>query len=311
MLSGSTPMSDCQPLPRSGTGVAFAHHGELLQGVFEDERGRLHRGLVTLPISSMSSRATFAQNGSSTVTVEPGHKAKAALAARLTLDRFGADGSGNVRIESDIPVGHGYGSSTADVVATIRAVGAAFSRPMSPSLVSEIAVAAEKASDAIAYDGHAVLFAQREGTIIEDFGNALPPLLVVGLKAGSGAPIDTLKLPRARYDQTEIQQFRVLRGLIAHGVSRQDPICIGRAATASAWISQKYLLKEAFGQVLSIAESFGACGVQVAHSGSLIGVLFDPAEKRVRHRIRRVVAALGTFGCRDIEVLHVNCDGLP
>ena len=31
------------------TAEAIAHHGELLQGVFEGSDGRLHRGLLTLP----------------------------------------------------------------------------------------------------------------------------------------------------------------------------------------------------------------------------------------------------------------------
>lgn len=33
-------------LAKPAEGYAFGHHGELLQGVFEDDRGRLHRGLV-------------------------------------------------------------------------------------------------------------------------------------------------------------------------------------------------------------------------------------------------------------------------
>ena len=32
-----------------GFGQVNGHHGEILQGVFPDDAGRLHRGLVTLP----------------------------------------------------------------------------------------------------------------------------------------------------------------------------------------------------------------------------------------------------------------------
>src|SRR5579862_9572530 len=42
-----------------GVGRAYAHHGELLQGMFADGAGRLRRALVTLPQPSLGSRATF------------------------------------------------------------------------------------------------------------------------------------------------------------------------------------------------------------------------------------------------------------
>lgn len=42
-----------------GVGHAIAHHGELLQGVFEGHDGRLHRGLLTLPYPLRTATATF------------------------------------------------------------------------------------------------------------------------------------------------------------------------------------------------------------------------------------------------------------
>lgn len=193
-----------KPLPRIGVGAANGHHGELLQGVFEDRNGELHRGLVTLPLAKLVSKATFTCAATRDLTVRPGDKVKAALAARKTLNHLNVAEGGFLNIESGIPIGHGYGSSTADVVASIRAVAAAHVVQLQPSRVSQLAVAAERASDAIAFDGHAVLFAQREGTVLEDFGGSLPPLLLVGFKSTEGQPINTLHLPPARYDSVEI-----------------------------------------------------------------------------------------------------------
>src|SRR3546814_1001864 len=42
-----------------GVGRAMAHHGELLQGVFEGDDGRLHRGLITLSLAAQQSTVTF------------------------------------------------------------------------------------------------------------------------------------------------------------------------------------------------------------------------------------------------------------
>jgi mevalonate kinase len=70
-----------------------------------------------------------------------------------------------LRIASDIPMGHGYGSSTADVIASIRAAAAALGTKLLPSAISRLAVAAEIAADAIAFEAEALLFAQREGLV--------------------------------------------------------------------------------------------------------------------------------------------------
>lgn len=309
MVAISRSTQNGEPSSRQGVGTAIAHHGELLQGVFEGENGRLHRGLVTLPLPAMTSQATFVGVHSVDVTVRPDGKAKASAAARLTLDHLAVAEGGALEIRSAIPIGHGYGSSTADVVAAIRAVAAAYAAQLVPSRIGRLAVAAEQASDAIVFDSQAILFAQREGIILEDFGGALPPLLLVGSKANGGQPIDTLTLPPARYDSLEIQQFRVLRGLVSYAIRHQDPVCLGRAATASAWISQRRLPKQGLEQVIDIAQSAGACGVQVAHSGSLVGVLFDRAGNDLRRRAHGVADSLRRAGFCDVEFHQINDDG--
>src|SRR3546814_7862381 len=109
-----------------GVGRSMAHHGELLQGVFESHDGSLHRGLITLPLAAQQSTVTFWPREESGIRTRPANRRKAARAAVLTLAYLGFPGAGgDLTIESDIPVGHGYGSSTADVIATIRATGAA------------------------------------------------------------------------------------------------------------------------------------------------------------------------------------------
>ena len=108
-----------------GLAIAIGHHGELIQGVFEGEKARLHRVLVTLPALRLKSEARFETSEITNLTVDPAHKAKAAAAARLTLDLLKTTDGGTLSIKSSIPVGRGYGSSTADVVAAIRAVSSA------------------------------------------------------------------------------------------------------------------------------------------------------------------------------------------
>lgn len=293
-----------------GVGKAIAHHGEFLQGVFEGEDGRLHRALLTLPLAARQSTITFWPKAQSGINTRPANRRKSSRAAALTLEYLGIpQAGGDLTIESDIPVGHGYGSSTADVIAAIRATAAAAGTAVRRSTVCRLAVEAEGASDAIAFGDQAVLFAHREGRIIEHFGGDYPPLLVVGFRTGGARPISTLNLPRARYDPQEIEQFRVLRGLASRAIRRQDPRLIGSVATASARISQRHLAKPRFDAVLELAAAHGACGVQVAHSGTLMGALFDADESSAATRAAALAGSLRRAGFRGIVRFAVNVDG--
>ncbi|MER8701793.1 kinase [Mesorhizobium sp. M1273] len=211
-------------------------------------------------------------------------------------------------IESSIPIGHGYGSSTADVIASIRAVAASARVTLRQSTVARLAVAAESASDAIAYCDQALLFAHREGRTIEHFGGEFPPFLVVGFRDGSARPIDTLGMRRARYDSEEIGLFRVLRGLANRSIRQQDPRLLGRVATISASISQKHLPKASFDTILDIARAHDACGVQVAHSGTLIGILLDATAPRAAMRAAGLARQVSGTGLQGVHTFALNAE---
>lgn len=289
----------------------MAHHGELLQGVFEGADGRLHRGLVTLPLPSLQARATFWPRGQGSIATRPAGRSKAARAAELALAHLGLAGQGGeLTLESEIPLGHGYGSSTADVIATLRAVAAAAGTTLRRATLARLAAAAEGASDAIAYGTQAVLFAQREGRVLEHLGPELPPLVVVGLVSGRERAVDTLALAPARYDSGEIELFRALRGLLRCAVERQDPWLLGRVATASARIGQRHLPKPRFERALRLAREQGACGLQVSHSGSLMGLLLDGQAPEVAVRAAALVREARRAGFRRASAFALGVEGV-
>ena len=297
-----------QPGPPMGEGWAIAHHGELLQGVFESRDGRLHRGLVTLPMPALQTHAVAHLDGASNIYVDPPDRHKAAHAASIVLGHLGYHEGGRLTLDSRIAVGHGYGSSTADVVATIRAVAAARDVNLPRQTIAELAVQAEGASDAIVYDDQAILFAHREGLILEHFGPSLPPLLVIGLTEPDVEEIDTLRFPRARYGPEEIQVFKVLRGLMRRAVDQQNPWLAGRVATVSAQINQRYLPKPQLTAVQELAEHHRACGVQVAHSGTAMGILLDPAMRNAARRAREIAQAATAIGLEAHHIFLINAE---
>ena len=267
---------------RVGKACAPAHHGEIVQGAFR-VGGRVKRGLVTLPCPLYSSRATFTQDRSGQVRVLPGWREKARRAAELTVLEIAPGAGGCLEIASDVPLGRGLGSSTSDVLAAIRAVADSFGLVLPPVGVARLAVEAELASDSLMFDHSAVLFAHREGTLIEDFGAELPPLHVLGF--GTGGPVDTLAHEPARYTEQELDTFGELRVMLRQAVAARDCALIGKVATRSTWINQKHLPIPFLDEVCAVAADVGALGVQAAHSGNVGGILFERQVPDLGYRV--------------------------
>ncbi|WP_406084748.1 GHMP kinase [Streptomyces virginiae] len=292
------------PPARRGTGHALCHHGEILQGVFLDATGRRCAGLVTLPMTGMGSRAEFTRRPGTPperLTVRPGERTKAARAAALAVEecarlRREPPCGGELRITGDIPVGLGMGSSTSDVIAVVRAVADAYGVRLAPDTVARLAVRAERACDPLMLDARPVLFAQREGRVLEVLGPRLPPLVVVGCALGGGAPVDTLALPVPTYGGSEVRAFERLRTLLRRAVATGDAALLGQVASASARQGQQLLRHPEFDTLTDIGRRLGTLGVQIAHSGAVAGLLLDPAAPGLRDRIRGCVRALDSNG---------------
>jgi uncharacterized protein involved in propanediol utilization len=272
------------PWRRVGTADVRAHHGEIVQGVFYDADGHVEQGLVTLPCSLYGTHVQFRPLRAGPLTVEPADRRRAHAAARLTLDALGRTGWGGVlRIGSNVPLGWGCGSSTTDVVATIRAVADAFGVVLPPEWMATVSVAAETASDSLMYaTDRAVLFAQRRGRTLHDLGGPLPQMPVLGVNTELDRGVGTLSLPPCKYSSWEIEAFRTILGLLRRAVEMQDPILLGRVASASAEINQRHRPKRFMPQLVQIARQTGAAGLQVAHSGTVVGFLFEPGREAAR-----------------------------
>lgn len=283
-----------------GVGHAPGHHGELLQGAFEDGTGRVRRALVTLPQPDRGSRAVFHPSQSHWGVVGTPELVKVRRAAILALRQFSAHPApakgGQVEITSDVPRGVGMGSSTADVTATIRAVADYHGVTLSADEVGRLAVLAECAADSIMIDDRVVLFAHRDGVVLETLGHRLPPLLVVGCDTQPGVRVDTLGLPPAEYDDREIATFGVLRSALRRAVVTGDAALLGRVTTASARINQRFLPKPGLEELLSLGLRHGGCGIQVAHSGTVAGLVFDAGRPDAVAGARRCAAAVEALG---------------
>lgn len=275
------------------TALAVAHHGEILQGVFSDAAGQLHRGLVTLPFIPRYAIANVKWSNKKKAHIYPNTKKKALEAVKLLCADLGYSGSGfTITIKSNIPEGFGLGSSTADIVAALRGVGRFHGIPLKAAELFRLAVRAESASDGTMFPGRARLVCQREGEVLQRFARRLPSFSLISFNAAPQEPVDTLDYQPAYYSSDEIAEFDELRNLVGRGIKNQDIAMIGEVATRSAIINNRYLPQPNFDTILDIAHSSGALGIQVAHSGRMIGIMMPKNANRSSDAVESIIGQL-------------------
>ncbi|WP_456728093.1 GHMP family kinase ATP-binding protein [Bradyrhizobium sp. USDA 3364] len=231
------------------------------------------------------------------MSVTPQSCKKSKRAAELVLKTFaGMKAGGHLTIESNIPVARGMGSSTADVLASILAVLDYLDVQPTSERVMEIAVSAETACDSTLFSQQAVLFAHREGIVIECFQHPLPAIDFIGVDVTPDRTVDTLLFEPALYSPFEIELFRPLRSLMRKAIGNSDLGLLGRVATASALINERFLPKPRLRDIQTIGVRHGAVGVQVAHSGTVVGLLFDPTNKRTTEHMELAMYDLRKSG---------------
>lgn len=245
----------------------------------------------------------------STVTVEltaeavrwtfPPDTPKAAAAVEAALRHFEVDGQGGrLSVRSSLPRAKGMASSTADVAGAINAVALALGREISPAEVAQLALEIEPTDGSVFPD--IVLFDHRGGELYENLGPCPRIDLIV---LDFGGEIDTVSFNS--HDRTDLLRSiepRISEAveLVREGLRAGDPSLIGRGATISALANQIVLFKPQLEVVLRLAQSLGAVGVDVGHSGTVIGVLVDP-----RHSDAMSIAPFFRLELPDVENVQV------
>lgn len=283
---------------RTGFGVAPCHHGEWLQGEFQD--GPLSvPGLVTVPCPLFRARATFALTPqSASVRIHPKTHVKALKAAQLTLQWLGRPHvGGELSIRDRAPAGFGFGSSTADCLSAIRAVASALGWVLPAETEARLAIAAEGASDSTMFDAaRPVLFLQCHGRILEAFHPGWPEMILLGFCTGTNARgVDTALVRRPLYSTAERCEFARLRADVRRGIDNQSVELLAQVATRSAEINHRYFPIPQFSELKALVRKVGAAGMQVAHTGCLAGIIFrgNANSERSIAQAQKGLAAMG------------------
>src|SRR4029077_16051276 len=121
----------------------------------------------------------------------------------------------------------------ADCVAAVHAVASVVGQSIEEKEVARLVVQAERASDNFMVK-RAVLFAHRDGAVLEDLGPRLPKMEVLGIDTDVDGVVYTLDFPPAEYTWRQTQCFHTLVGALRRAVACRDVFLLGRVATASA-----------------------------------------------------------------------------
>ena len=265
--------------------------GELAQGMLDD--GYF---LVSCPIDMFSTATVTLSHGSGRVDA-PADAPKSRQAVSLTLAHYRRhDADAQLTLSGPLPRGKGMASSTADIAASIAATADALGAAMQPCEIARIALRIEP-SDSVMLPGIAMLDHKR-GSVAKTLGSA-PPMRVVILDFGGN--VDTLAFNGVNRDGAlrGLQpEFGDALALIERGIRTGSAADIGIGATRSAIANQQLLYKPQLDAVLRLANDVGAVGVNAAHSGTVLGMLFEDDNALTENAVSRAWESL--FGIRRI-----------
>lgn len=276
--------------PQTGEGKACGTFGELLQGRLVEEDSDF---LVTFPIALYSYVTFVSEPASATLMLSPPDRWKSQKLAEMILKHYRLPSGGRLMIKSELPVGKGLASSSADLVATARALCACFHLDLPLSLLLHFMAQIEP-SDGVMYPG-VIAFYHRQVRLREVLG-MLPPLTIVGLD--EGGETDTLRFNQLLKPFTLAQrrEYQTLLDGLATAIRQQDLHTIGQVATRSAVLNQQIHAKRTLNDLILICERIAGLGVVVAHSGTCLGILLSPQDDRYQWQLSTARSVLTTLG---------------
>lgn len=260
---------------RSGTGTAAGTCGELVQG-FTSSGQPFH---VTCPIDKTSTvSVTLRPAQELTVKGLSSRLDKVELSLLRTAEHLNLDPC-EIRFAhwTDLDVGKGLGSSTADIVAAARALASAVDRNLTSAELAAIATSIES-SDGSMHPG-LVAFNQKTGAVLRRF-DWWPQFLVVLI-----VPPKKLNTESANFAGKAAlgDEFDDILAQLDAAAAAKDPHGFLDAATRSARLNQRFVPNSHFALLQEQLPQLGAAGINVGHTGTVVGLLYpadDPASQR-------------------------------
>jgi L-threonine kinase len=252
--------------------------GELVEGALD---GRDF--LITCPINLYSYVNVKILYNNDQIIGSP-ECSKTLKAIKKLFDYMDIQGVGAcISINSQIPSGLGMASSTADITAACIAASVALGEELSPNEIADIALSVEP-SDGVMYKGIVFIDFIR-GTIKEYIG--MPPSMDIFI-IDLGGKVETVNFYKNKIDLENANKkkepyIREAVSLVKEGIYLKDVSLIGKGAVISARANQELLYKPELEEIIRVAKELGAVGVNTAHSGTVVGIMFPEGLTNTGH----------------------------
>ncbi len=263
-VSGGSPG---RPRPvREGRGTAPGTCGEFAQGILTDGTP-FH---VTCPINKSATVVASLRKAKALNILGLGeHHRKLELAIQHTVELLDL-GAMEVmaRHWSDLDIGKGMGSSTADVLAGVRAVADAVGESLTPEIEGQVTATVES-SDGSMYPGIAAVN-HKTCELVETW-DWYPEFVIVMLVPNNS--VDTASIPFLGQEKLA-EEYDDLLERMNSAVQSRSIAAFAEQSTRSALMNDEFLLNPYSRNLRSRLDEFGALGLSVGHTGTVCGLLF-------------------------------------
>ena len=249
-------------------GICPASCGEFVQGILDNEEYLSSYAIDMFSIASLEEKKEDINLGSK----------KSRKAIEKVFEKFNIpiEESKNISLDlkSNIPIGKGMASSTADIGATIKATLSILNKKLNDEEISLIASEIEPTDSIILYKNS--IFNPINGSVkkyLSSFNNGrviiLEPKEILETKIIRSNP---------NYLNIKLENKSIIKksfNLLEKGLENNDLKLIGEACTLSSLANENIHKKPYLNEIIEISESMNAYGVNIAHSGTVIGILID------------------------------------
>lgn len=203
----------------------------------------------------------------------------------------------------NIPVGKGLSSSTADMLATLRAIQEVFGFIISETFISKIFTEIEP-HDGLHFNS-SVIYNHRAGRLIENF-RYVPHFSIIAID--NGGIVDTIVYnQQIAFTEQITRRFDALMARLRNAFAGRDDRQIAECATESARIHLERTGDALLDEVLSGCHEFSPLGIIATHSGTCAGFLYerDIDSREIQRLAQDIQSAFGkhVFVVRTLRLL--------
>ena len=247
-------------------GVCPASCGEFVQGFLDNEEYLSSYAINLFSVATLEEGKEIIQKGPK----------KSRRAMELVFEKFGlpVDETKNIslNIKSQIPVGKGMASSTADIGATIKATLSMLNKTLTGEEISKLAVKIE-ATDSLLLNQHSIFNPLTAD--IKKYLGGINDAKVVILEPSDILDTKSIRMT-PNYKTYKMQNKEIIKKsfeLLDEGLAKNDLNLIGKACTYSGLANENIHKKPFLEKIIDISDKYGCYGVNIAHSGTVIGIL--------------------------------------